>query len=191
MVGAKLNQLKTFKDYLAYDDGTDNCYELTHGELIEVPPESYDNMYRARKLDQALQAIVGMRRVCLHGLALATYGQPQNRYPDLTVLRPEHPDQMKAIGKTAITLDMPPPILVVEVVSPGAANRQRDYVAKRAQYEERGILEYWIIDPVEAQVSVLALGKEGYQENIFSENEAVVSFAFPEWTLTAAEMLAI
>ena len=33
---------------------------------------------------------------------------------------------------------MPPPLLVVEVVSPGELQRERDYIAKRIQYEEPG-----------------------------------------------------
>ncbi len=39
--------LLNFEDYLAYDDGTDNRYELTHGELVKVPPETEENAYRA------------------------------------------------------------------------------------------------------------------------------------------------
>jgi Uma2 family endonuclease len=49
-----------------------------------------------------------------------------------------------------ITREMPPPRLVVEVVSPGKKDRDRDYIAKRQQYAERGIPEYWLIDPENA-----------------------------------------
>jgi len=30
----------TFEQYLEYDDGTDNRYELRNGELVEMPPAS-------------------------------------------------------------------------------------------------------------------------------------------------------
>lgn len=33
-----------FEEYLSYDDGTDQLYELFNGELIEVPPESGENV---------------------------------------------------------------------------------------------------------------------------------------------------
>ena len=33
---------------------------------------------------------------------------------------------------------MPPPLLVVEIVSPGEVQRNRDYVAKRMQYQDLG-----------------------------------------------------
>jgi Uma2 family endonuclease len=33
----------TLEEYLAYDDGTDNRYELVDGELMEIPPETKRN----------------------------------------------------------------------------------------------------------------------------------------------------
>ncbi|ESA36497.1 restriction endonuclease [Leptolyngbya sp. Heron Island J] len=190
MVQAKL-KLQTFDDYLAYTDGTEAYYELTNGELIAMPPESDDNLYRAMKLYEALKELIGMRQIRLQGLALAMPGQPKNRYPDLTVLQPEHPELMRELGQAAITLDMHPPMLVVEVVSPGAENHRRDYVDKRNQYEWRGIPEYWIVDPVKQQVTVLSLTAEGYEEAIFVEDEIIVSPTFTDWSLTAAAMLLV
>ncbi len=182
-------KLQTFEDYLAYTDGMDAYYELTNGELIQMPPESDDNLYRAMKLYEALKALVGMRQIRLQGLALAMPGQPKNRYPDLTVLRSEHPALMRELGQAAITLEMHPPILVVEVVSPGAENHRRDYVDKRNQYEWRGIPEYWIVDPIKQQVTVLSLTADGYEDTVFMGDEMVVSQTFTDWKLTAAEML--
>ena len=54
-------QLKTFEDFLRYTEGTDAYYELANGVLIEMPPESDDNLYRAMQLYEALKALVGMR----------------------------------------------------------------------------------------------------------------------------------
>jgi Uma2 family endonuclease len=34
---------------------------------------------------------------------------------------------------------------VVEVVSPGKANEERDYCYKRSEYAAWGIAEYWIV----------------------------------------------
>lgn len=188
MVQAK-PKLQTFDDYLAYADGSDAVYELTNGELVEMPPESDENLYRALKLYEALKAHIDMRQIRLQGVALAMPGQPKNRYPDLTVLRPEHPDQMRQLGQAAIKLDMEPPLLVVEVVSPGAENSRRDYVEKRNQYEWRGIPEYWILDPIKQQVSVLTLTDSGYEESVFVGDEVVQSFTFSAWILSAAAML--
>ncbi|MEO0534740.1 MAG: Uma2 family endonuclease [Cyanobacteria bacterium P01_A01_bin.123] len=80
-------------------------------------------------------------------------------------------------------------LLVVEVVSPGPENHRRDYIDKRNQYEWRGILEYWILDPVQMQVTVLFLTEAGYEESLFVGDEVVQSQCFSNWQLTAAEML--
>lgn len=34
----------TLEEYLHYDDDTDTCYELVAGELVEMPPESSQNV---------------------------------------------------------------------------------------------------------------------------------------------------
>ncbi|MBE9158001.1 Uma2 family endonuclease [Nodosilinea sp. LEGE 06152] len=184
-------QLKTFSDFLAYAQEVEGYHELTNGELVEMPPESDDNLYRALRLYEALKAVVDMSQIRLQGLALAMPGQPKNRYPDLTVLRPEHPEQMRELGQAAITLEMAPPLLVVEVVSPGAENRRRDYLEKRNQYEWRGIPEYWILDPVVGQVTVFSLTAQGYEEAVFAAEAVVRSPNFPAWPLTAEAMLRV
>jgi Uma2 family endonuclease len=46
------------------------------------------------------------------------------------------------------------PELVVEVLSPGAANERRDRVVKLKLYSRRGVLEYWIADWQRRQVEV-------------------------------------
>ena len=182
-------RLTTFADYLAFDDGLERRYELTYGDLIEVPPESYQNVLISRAIDPALSEIVGFRRVRTHQLAIELLGQPKNRFPDLTVLRPEHLDQLQGLGKSAITLEMAPPLLVIEVVSPGVDNRRRDYLDKRNQYEWRGIPEYWIVDPQEQCVTVLAMVEGSYTEAVFTADEVVLSPTFPNWPLTVVEML--
>jgi Uma2 family endonuclease len=184
-------QLQTFRDFLAHPATTEGYYELTNGELIEMPPESYDNLRRALRLYDVLKLLIPGVQVCPQGLAIAMPGQPKNRYPDLTVLRPEHPEQMRQLGQAAITLEMAPPLLVVEVVSPGAENHRRDYVEKRNQYEWRGIAEYWIVDPSLAQVTVLSLSAQGYEETVFVGDAVVRSPGFPQWSLTAAAMVAL
>lgn len=82
-------------------------------------------------------------------------------------------------------------MLVVEVVSPGAENHRRDYIDKRNQYEWRGIPEYWIVDPVKQQVTVLFLTADGYEETVFVKDEVVISQEFSDWALTVAEMLLV
>lgn len=52
--------------------------------------------------------------------------------------------------------------LVIEVVSEGSDNRERDLVKKRADYAQGGIPEYWIIDPNQQTITVLKLDGDHY-----------------------------
>ena len=53
--------------------------------------------------------------------------------------------------------------LVAEVVNP--SHPDRDLVEKRADYAEAGIPEYWIADPRDETLTVLALRGEAYVEH--------------------------
>ncbi len=177
----------SFDEYLAYDDGTETFYELFNGDLVEVPPESGRNVQIANRLFLAFSLLLGTDRVRGHGLELEVRGEPKNRYPALTVIQPEH-IQLLAKRNT-IRLTMPPPALVVEVVSPGELQWERDYVAKRAQYEDLGIPEYWIINPQDETVLVLAQQGQGFTPvGTFAGNQVIMTLQFPGLTLTVAQL---
>ena len=183
----------TFEEYLSYDDGTDNRYELVDGELIALPPESGRNLQIAKYLFFMLvtSGQVAFELVNYHcevQVPLLQPGYAANRYPDLVVLRPEHIELTRT--RMTITLTMPPPDLVVEVVSPGKVNRERDYTAKREQYAARGIPEYWIADPDDQVFIVLQLKAGVYVEvGRFQGRDRIVSPGFPELELTAEQVL--
>ena len=87
--------------------------------------------------------------------------------------------------KTAI-LESPPP-LVIEVVSPESV--KRDYRYKRSEYAVLEIPEYWIVDPLEAKVTVLLLVEGLYEQTEFKESEQIISQTFSELTLTVEQVL--
>lgn len=99
-------RFSTFEEYLSYDDGTDKLYELFSRELIELPPESGQNSRILSFLHLHLALLVGHLRV-RWGLELEVRGEPKNRYPDLTVIREEHIQQLEP--RNTIRLSMPPP----------------------------------------------------------------------------------
>ena len=182
----------TFEEYLNHDDGTDNRYELVDGELIALPPESGRNIRIAGWLFIQLANLLGLERVvhnsCELQVPILKPGYAANRYPDLVVLREEHIELTEA--RMTITLNMPAPLLVVEVVSPGKENRDRDYSEKREQYEARGIPEYWIVDPISEMVTVLVLQKGAYVEaGQFNGEQRIASKVFQTLELTAREVI--
>jgi Uma2 family endonuclease len=188
MVQTELRFL-SFEEYLSYDDGTDNLYELFNGELIAVPPESGLNVEIATFLLVHFALLLGTDRVRGHGLELEVRGEPKNRYPDLTIIREEHIQLLKS--RNTIRLSLAPPLLVVEVVSPGELQRDRDYIAKRSQYQDLSIPEYWLVDPQEQTILILELTEATYTEaHTFRGNEGIRSPQFGILDLTVSQILA-
>ncbi len=91
-------------------------------------------------------------------------------------------------------------ILIVEAVS--ESTWTQDYREKVREYQQKGISEYWLVDPDPfgaakyigspkcPTVSIYALVNGGYQVQRFQGDAAIASFVFPELTLTAAQILA-
>lgn len=57
------HRFQSFEEYLSYDDGTDQLYELFNGELIEMPPESEINVQIATFLLIKFASLLGYQRV--------------------------------------------------------------------------------------------------------------------------------
>jgi Uma2 family endonuclease len=179
-------RFESFEEYLEYTDDNNRLYELFNGELIELAPESGLNIGIATKLLIHFAQFIDYLRVRGHGLELEVNGEPRNRYPDLTIIKAEHIEQLRS--RNTIRLSMAPPDLVVEVVSPGNLQRDRDYIAKRSQYLDRDIPSYWIIDPHVKEITVLTLTSAGYQEQIYRGNDKL-EFQGTLLNLTADEIL--
>jgi Uma2 family endonuclease len=183
----------TFEEYLQYEDDTDNRYELIDGELVPLPPESPENDFIAQELFWlfALARLAPRQLIrphtCEIQVPILQPGDAANRYPDVVVLCEEHSSLMQR--RLTVTLDMPPPRLVVEVVSPGRISRERDYIRKRAQYAARGIPEYWIIDPQQQLIVVPRLESDRYVEAEFRGCDRIQSPTFPKLELSVQQIL--
>jgi Uma2 family endonuclease len=178
----------TLEEYLNYDDGTDTRYELVNGELIAMPTES-DLNDRIVTFLFAYFLQLGIPYYCLSMKAqIAVSGtRATARQPDLMVLSEESATALNGANQRLITHDMPPPSLVVEVVSPGQENR--DYRYKRTEYAGRHIPEYWIVDPLAQKVTILEWVDGLYEEQVYQGEAVLVSPLFPALNLTAATVL--
>ncbi|OYD95170.1 hypothetical protein CDG77_10630 [Nostoc sp. 'Peltigera membranacea cyanobiont' 213] len=175
----------TLEEYLAYDDGTDTKYELVDGELVKMPPESDRNNLISLYLLSQFLTFVPIQLIRHKDTELVVIGnRTRVRLPDLMILTPELLEAM-ALGRATITPDMPSPAMVVEVVSPGKVNEDRDYRYKRSEYAARGIPEYWIVDPGKSRITLLTLVDGLYEESVFQGTETIQSVIFPALDLTA------
>ncbi|BAU10776.1 hypothetical protein LEP3755_12680 [Leptolyngbya sp. NIES-3755] len=186
-------RFRTFEEYLNYDDGSDRRYELVDGELVELPTESWDAGAISLYLFTQLLRFVPYYLIRHKDAEIAVRSSSvKARIPDLMIVTEETAIEMSG-QKGLIPLESEPPVLVVEVVSPGEPgqeNYDRDYVAKPLEYASRGIPEYWLIDPMREVVIVLYLEGEQYSEIGRSRNrDRLSSPTFPELNLTADQIL--
>ena len=183
----------SLEEFFAYDDGTDTLYELENGELLVMSPESELNRRIATFLLAYFVQVGILPQYLTMKTEVVSGARATVRLPDLMVLSEELATVLEGATRPTVTLEMPPPRLVVEVVLPGKEAIDRDYRYKRSQYEARGIAEYWIVDPMAQRVTVLTL-VEGLYEAATFEGEAIVTSAVlaefaPTTTLTVAQIL--
>jgi len=181
-------QRMTLEEYLNYDDGTDRFYELVNGELVEMPPESELNRRIAMFLViYFAQQGIPSQRLSLKTEIVVTGSRATTRFPDVMVLSEDLATALEGARRSTVMLEMPPPLLVVEVVSP--KQEKRDYRYKRSQYAARGIAEYWIVDPIQQQVTLLEWVEGLYEETVYTGDRPITSPILGPLDLTAAQVL--
>lgn len=184
----------TFEDYLAYDYGTDTSYELVDGELVPISlgTGKHGNIIRflVRQFEDAI-AQSGQSWVALPSLVGIRSPRGRrwdtSRIPDVTVLSLAQWDAMEN-REAVIDFNEPPPLLVVEVVSP--STQADDYRSKRSEYGLLEIPEYWIVDAIAEKLTIGLLDHEFYDLTEFQGEELIQSPILPALKLTAAQILA-
>lgn len=187
---APSTKLMTMEEYLAYDDGTDTRYELVDGVLVEMPVESQVNLNIAKYLMFELAKHFSIALIAVATEIEVTGRRARCRVPDLLVHTEESRAALIGAKRAILTRDLPPPALVVEVVSPGTENRDRDYRYKRTEYAAREIAEYWIVDPEMQQVTVCLWVNGQYEDTVYAGDVVLRSTIVPEFGLSAAQILA-
>jgi Uma2 family endonuclease len=178
----------TFEEYCTYDDGTGNHrYELVNGRLELMNPPTFRHLLIADSLRDTLKAEIkrlDLPWICLSEAGIRT-GWRTSRLADVLVLEAEQ--VRECLDESAIC--QIPPILAIEIVSPDSI--KRDYRYKRSEYAALGVPEYWIIDPLKCQITILILDEGLYEETIYTSEQKIVSSSFSEISLSVQEILSV
>ncbi|RZM82143.1 Uma2 family endonuclease [Leptolyngbya iicbica] len=177
----------TLADFLSLEAGPESRCEFVDGEIVELPPESEENVVIASYLVAQLLRRFPFDWVRQGRTELVVSGRV--RIPDLMVLGEDLVLALQGQSRSTITEEMPAPLLVVEVVSPGKVNEDRDYRYKRSQYAARRIGEYWIVDPSRDRVTVLTLVDGLYEAQELMVSDTLTSPQFPGLSLDVAQIL--
>ncbi len=80
-----------------------------------------------------------------------------------------------------------PPDLVVEVLSPRTARRDR--TTKLGWYRQYGVRECWLVDVTQRAIEVIQPAATGDRCTTFTEDEPVHSLVLPDWNVAVTTIL--
>jgi Uma2 family endonuclease len=173
----------TLEEFMEAEAEEGYRYELARGvlEVTEVPNDPHGvvvcNLYRAvGRYDERHPGVIfrygggAEFRIPLPGLI-------SGRNPDMGVVLQGAPKDRR--GRRI-------PVLAAEVVS--RSSLRRDYETKREEYLACGLLEYWIVDPLKLQVTVLTRRGDVWDEQVFRDEQVITSLVLPGLATTVAEL---
>ncbi len=154
----------------------DGCLEFpplpkaSHQRILRFLLEAFLAFIRPRGLGEMLTSPLRVR-----------LRQGRFREPDLVFMFREHADRAGDDFWEGADL-------VVEIVSDDG--RDRDLVEKRDDYAKAGIGEYWIVDPKQERIEVLALKDESYAAHgLFNRGETATSSSLQGFAVDVSAVL--
>ena len=166
----------TYEDYKHTPE--DKRYELIDGDLIMVPAPRTAHQRSSREIEFPLLSFVRE-----NDLGEVFYAPTDVVLSDTDVVQPDilfvSNERSYIINEDNIR---GAPDLVVEVLSPSTA--QRDRTLKRTLYALHGVSEYWLADTEAKNVTVLTLEDGGYTvAGIYGEGQTLESPLLAGFTL--------
>ncbi|MBE9035022.1 Uma2 family endonuclease [aff. Roholtiella sp. LEGE 12411] len=191
----------TFEEFIQwYPDNSQVRYELHNGVIIEMTPPV--GKHEEIKGFLTVEIAFELKRLNLTyfipNQAIVKPPEGESGYlPDILILnRPCLTSESLWKKSSTVTQGSSIP-LVIEIVS---QNWRDDYYKKLADYEEMGILEYWIVDyaalgarkfigdPKLPTLSLYELVDGEYQVSQFRGNDCILSPTFPDLKMTANQI---
>lgn len=177
MSGAEQNHQMayTYADYLCWDN--EERFEIISGRVYNMSPApGRIHQTVSRRMVYEISAVLKDERCEMFyapfDVRLADRHATDQEIinvvqPDiLIVCDPEKLDERGCKGA---------PDWIIEITSPGTASR--DHITKRKLYEDHGVSEYWIVQPVDQFLMVYRLGPDGLygRPDVYGKGDTVPS----------------
>ena len=172
----------SYKDYKSLPESETKRYELMEGELVMVPSPSFEHQRLSRNLEFILHSFVQEKKLgtIVHAPLDVHLGDDVVQ-PDILFVSKE---RASIITEEEIR---GAPDLVVEILSPATAERDRTY--KKTLYARHGVKEYWIVDPEEKTIKVMTLGKAGFESSgTYKKSDILKSSIFSGLLINLSEI---
>ncbi len=197
-------QLEDSIQRVSFEDFLETCpetghYELHNGVIVELQPTGiHEKISSFLSLELGIESRRQQLSCFVARNAIVRSADAKSGYkPDVVVLsEPALADESLWDRRSTVTRGSAVKVLI-EVAS---TNWRDDYLRKLKDYEEMQIPEYWIVDhlglaatryigePKQPTLSIYTLEGEDYRVNQFRGEERLLSAAFPELELTAAQV---
>ena len=158
----------TYAEFARLPSEGSTRYEVIDGELAVTPAPTGAHQIVVSNLVRILASFVHE-----HGLGLVLpspidvlFGEGDYFEPDVVFVRADH---AHLVGDRGIEC---PPDLVIEILSPSTAHRDRGIKLER--YRHFGVPEYWIVDLEARAVEVWRLAQQAPAADVVSEGEALM-----------------
>lgn len=172
------------EDYLELS--TNHLVEFVDGFIEVLPMPTTSHQLLVLYLFGLLSAFVAERNLGTVLVAALRVRLWRGRYrePDIVLMLKEHSSRMREEYWKGADL-------VMEVVSKGRKDRERDLETKRREYARAGIPEYWIVDPFQERITVLRLaGKRYIEHGDFPKGTVATSHLLQGFSIDVAKALA-
>lgn len=176
----------TYQDYKSLPESETERYELLEGELVMVPSPSFEHQNISGNLEFLLRLFVRDRDLGIvldapFDVVLGKPGEERVVQPDILFVAKERREIIQEEEVRGA------PDLVIEVLSPATAERDRAY--KRTLYARHGVKEYWLVDPEAKTIEVLKLGGRGYERaGLYKGDEILTSPLLPGLAIPLSEV---
>ena len=196
-----LPKITTFQEFIDWlPENSDVRYELHHGNIVEMAQPVGEHEEIKGFLTIKLSGIIDrldLPYLIPNQVIVRPDDKDSGYFPDVLVMNRANLSNESRWKKESILSSGASIPLVIEVVS---TNWRDDYYSKFADYEEMGILEYWIVDyaalggrnfignPKQPTISVCHLVEGEYQISKFQNSDRLISQTFADLNLTVNQV---
>jgi Uma2 family endonuclease len=140
--------------------------EWVEGHVIKMSPVSLPHdriVHFIRKLVEAYFSLRPLGTIVGEPFVLRLEGMRVGREPDLQIILGDNQANLQHTRMNG------PADICIEVVSPGSI--ETDYGDKFKEYQEGGVKEYWLLDPMRCEATFYRLNDKGVYQRVDADED--------------------